>query len=323
MLIDKFRRIKISLVLYHRYVIKIEKNLKIKFYKKHTDFTKGKKSIIMMVDGRAIHGGLADRLKGATTFFALSKELGIDYRINFVYPFNLSDYLQPNEYDWIPKDGEIIYDSKISYPAVVNDYQIRSEHHKFYLRYLLLRYQQLHVYGNSPVRIDQFSKSFHILFKPSARLEEKIEENKSMIGSKYVSCTFRFQQLLGDFNEGNYPILSLVDQQVLINKCKDQIVTLHASFPFHKILVTADSRKFLESLSTISYVYIIPGRVVHMDYIDGEKYDTYEKSFLDFFLIADADVVHLVYGAGLFQSGFAKLAAMVNNKEYNEILISS
>lgn len=322
MLIDKFRRIKISWALYHRFVIKIENGLKTKFYNTHTDCTIRKKSIIMMVDGRAIHGGLADRLKGATTFFTLSQELGIEYRINFVYPFRLSDYFQPNEYDWIPKDGEIIYDSKKSYPAIVNDYQIRSEHHKIYLRYLLFRYQQLHVYGNSPVRIEQFSKSFHILFKPSARLEEKIEENKSLIGCKYISCTFRFQQLLGDFKEGNYPILSSEDQQVLINKCKNQIVMLHASYPFHKILVTADSSKFLELMTTISYVYTIPGKIVHMDFTDGENYDTYEKSFLDFFLISDADVVHLVYGAGLFQSGFAKLAAMVNNKKYSEILIS-
>ena len=55
---------------------------------------------IFMVDGRIPHGGMFDRLKGLITIYAISKALGKPFKLSWSYPFVLSKYLEPNEYDW-------------------------------------------------------------------------------------------------------------------------------------------------------------------------------------------------------------------------------
>ena len=53
-----------------------------------------------MVDGKIRHGGLADRLYGILCTYSYCKSCGIDFKLYFVSPFNLSLLLQPNSYDW-------------------------------------------------------------------------------------------------------------------------------------------------------------------------------------------------------------------------------
>ena len=87
------------------------------------------------------------------------------------------------------------------------------------------------------------------------------------------------------------------------------------SAPAHNmVLVTADSERFLAEVSKISGVYVIPGKVGHIDYDHGD--DVNMKTFLDFFLISGAQKVYLAKGKGMYNSAFAKTAALVNNREF-------
>lgn len=297
----------------------IEKQLEQKFYKNDFSTIPNRKTIIFMVDGRSIHGGLADRLRGICSVFAVCKKNNWDFKINFIYPFKLTDYLVPNKYDWSINDSEISYNIKYSAPVLLNSYQLPTKYHRIYLFKRMFRKKQLHVYSESPWGYDQFSVNFNLLFKPSKKLQESINKHLKIIGTDYISVTFRFQQLLGDFKEGNYPILLREEKDKLINECINQLYLLHNKYKNKKILVTADSITFLNSIKTIDYVYVILGNVVHMDYSEKESYIVYEKSFIDYFLIANAKKIHLIYNNQMYRSGFAQQAAKIYNRPYEEI----
>ena len=313
-----YKEIRKTLSIFLHEVLKREKALKEKYY--HDGISnQTKRCVIFQIDGREIHGGLADRLKGIISIYSFCKECNIPYYINFKYPFNLIDYLCPNKVNWSIAPDEIIYSLNDSAPVIINDFQIPRKLHKLYFRIRLLRYKQLHVYSNSPYAIKHFPKLFKDLFKPSFRLQKDIDDNLQKIGARYISATFRFQQLLGDFKERDFPILSDIEQQELVAKCHEQLNKLHINNPNSVILVTADSGKFLESIKDLSYIYVIPGKVVHMDYTENMQFEVYEKSFLDFFLIAKAEKIYLIYNSQMYRSGFPSLAARVYEKPYIEL----
>lgn len=52
---------------------------------------------VFCIDGRTIHGGLSDRLRGLLSTYLYCKECGRGLVINWVYPFRLSDYLELKE----------------------------------------------------------------------------------------------------------------------------------------------------------------------------------------------------------------------------------
>ena len=81
-----------------------------------------------------------------------------------------------------------------------------------------------------------------------------------------------------------------------------------------KILITADSSTFLERVKKIENVYVIPGKIGHIDYDNGD--DVNMKTFLDFYMISKAEAVYLAKGPRMYRSAFARTAAMVNNKPF-------
>ena len=80
---------------------------------------------IFMVDGRIPHGGMFDRLKGLITNFMLYLKLWESHlKLNWSYPFVLSKYLEPNEYDWLIDEsqmnfGLLSYNNVIAYGEIV------------------------------------------------------------------------------------------------------------------------------------------------------------------------------------------------------------
>ena len=59
-----------------------------------------RKQVICLFDGRTDHYGMTDRLRGIVSAYYVSKEMGYDFRIWFVNPFRLENYLEPNAVDW-------------------------------------------------------------------------------------------------------------------------------------------------------------------------------------------------------------------------------
>lgn len=132
----------------------------------------------------------------------------------------------------------------------------------------------------------------------------------------------RFQQLLGDFKEGNFEILSNSKQELLIDKCKNKIIELYSNgfFNTKMILVTSDSTRFLQVIEKLSFVYTIPGKMEHMDYTQNFDIDVNAKSFIDLYLLSEAKCITLLQTEKMYKSGFPKFAAELGGKPYKEII---
>lgn len=281
--------------------------------------------IIYIADGRIRHGGLSDRLRGIASSYSYCKKNGFDFRIYFSFPFILQDYLVPNTYNWIIEEKELIYKREHSTPIYITstsnsgDEKVQEDFLSKTIRKIRKRkIFQLHLYTNMYFADKEYNILFSELFKPSDVLEKALTYHSKKINSKYIAIVFRFQQLLGDFDEGNYPTLDKKEQTELITKCKNVINKIHKeNNDCPKILVTSDSSIFLKSLIEFDFIYIIPGKIYHVDYTFNEEKYVYLKSFLDMFLISRAEKVYFAHTDMMYQSGFAQRASMITNVPYS------
>lgn len=278
---------------------------------------------VAVVDGRFYSGGLTDRFKGIVSLFAWSQRRQIPFRIEYTYPFELTDYLVPNEYDWVVKDGDyvkavgaadIIY--SVGEPTVINRMSNKG----------LKR--QVHFYGNRDLldsmgfATEEWGCMFKKLFKPAERLRLSIEETKKNIGDGYFSVVLRFQNLLGDFPEYDFkPLESKQKQEELVITCLNQIERLIKRENGKKCLVTSDSKTFLELASDHKEIIIIPGDLVHMGSNTHGTYEQYKKSFLDFYMLSESTKIYNIVCGDMYPSGFPLYAAKVNNIPFERILI--
>ena len=286
--------------------------------------------IYMVQPETTFSGGLSDRLRGITSIYEECKRNNLPFKIVFE-PLHLQDYLVPNEYNWQIEPKNICWDTKMVYPCTLltynnnleNSAQIKAQ--KSTLRYYLKKsYKQIHIYSNMAIADNTFSDLFKELFRPSERLQQHIDFHLTQLGGarQYISLTFRFRQLLGDFKEGG-DILPISERETYIQRCIRGIKSLHTQYPDERVLVTSDSKTFLDQLSNLDYVYVIPGTVVHMGFTFDASQDTYMKSFVDYFMLSNAKKVFQMTDKQLFQSGFPKRAAMLNNVPYEEIELNS
>jgi hypothetical protein len=182
---------------------------------------------------------------------------------------------------------------------------------------------QIHVYTNMTYDESRFSELFHILFQPSIRLQKQIDANIEKIGEDYVSITFRFQQLLADFVEGDFPVLNYKEREQLINICLDTVFQVKERHKeINRILVTTDSNYFLNRVKEIDYVYVIPGDMQHMDFTYNKNDNVYIKSFVDFYLLSRAKKIYFAYGKRTYTSSrFAQTASLIHNVPYETVEI--
>lgn len=290
-----------------------------------------KKQIVYMADGRISPGGLGDRLHGLISLYKYCKETGLEFKANFCSPFRLHDYFAPNKYNWDIEPEALIYNVKNAEPLLIfctfGKYhgtlvQEANMQHK-YLEEKTSKVKQYHVYTNAHFAHtpEVYSQLFHELFVPTKPLQNAIDWNKKRIGGDYVAVVLRFQNLLGDFKEANFKALPEYERQGLIDKVKSKIKELHDTrHADTKVLVTSDSRLFLDSLADLDFVYTIPGKVVHMTYTPEHDFKLHLKSFVDLMVLADAQKIYLMVTGEMYHSGFAQSASFINNKPYEDII---
>jgi hypothetical protein len=280
--------------------------------------------LIAAIDGRRKSQGLADRFKGIVSIYAISKVLNIPFRCIFTHPFNLTDYLLPNAYDWTVKEEEISESiSDVRYCILRK--QKTAEH----LLKMLPSKKQVRVYANLDYleEINQkfgqnftWSQLFNELFSFTPELEEKLTMYQEMIGGKYIACVFRFQALLGDFKEYSYRPASEKEQIELIKKNKDALCRL-AESEHLPVLVTSDSQRFLSEVKNLKNIHTLPGKVVHLDCTHNEQKDVYMKSFIDFFMISRAEKAFSIGTANMYLTRFPLYAAKLGNIPFNRIMV--
>ena len=200
-------------------------------------------NIVIMIDGRYIHGGLTDRIRGIATIYGYCKEKNIPFYINHTYPFLLQDYLAPNQYNWLISPDKISYNTNEAVPICLNSFTLPNKYHRIFMDFMIRKYKgkQIHLYTSTRFLDCNFSQNFNELFRPTAQLQEAINRTTQLIGDKYTAMVFRFQQLLGDFNEPGYKKLNQPERDKLINNCIKKVIELHnKKHPENLILETGE-----------------------------------------------------------------------------------
>ncbi len=284
-----------------------------------------KQLFIMTFDGKFFHGGLTDRLKGIISTFHFCQCEGIDFRIRHIHPFNLEDYLLPNEYDWRLKENDPLsfhwLETKFANLIGKNLFQRLKNLHTG---------KQIHCYANWNI-VPELNAYYHTtytwgnlfrkLFRPSEELLQQIRIAQQQIGGEYVCVVFRFQQLLGDFKEYEYEELSDNDKEILKNKCRKAILDLQESQACQRILVTSDSTSFLRYIAPMEHIFVFTDEVVHMDTVKDASYQTYVKSFFDFYMLSEGIKIFSIGINDMYKTEFPLYAAQLNNIPFERIFI--
>ena len=282
------------------------------------------KRVVCIYDNKLRMGGLADRLRGILSVYHICKQQNIDFKLLFNHPFELSRYLIPNKVNWEVKEDALNYNLRVTDLCMITSaggtYE-REQQEKWFKKEFDRDFQEFHVRTNVPFSFHyNFSELFHDLFRPSALLESLINKHKEILGDDYISVSYRFLDLLGDFNETyGQGALPSEEKRVLINKCKKQLELLHAKYPTQKILVNSDSSTFLEVASTLAYTYVIPGEISHVDSPTPVEDSVHDKTFTDFFMMANAQDIYLVIADKMYSSNFPYVASRLYDRPFHKI----
>ena len=261
-----------------------------------------RKRVVCIYDNKINSGGLADRIKGIMSMYQLCKEQNIDFKILFTSPFKLTSFLIPNKVNWYIESDELNYNIRttdICYIySIAGTIKEADKQRHWFNKWLKSNKREFHVRTNARIFDNKlFAGNFNELFTIAPRLQKSIDAIKEELGNNYISTSFRFLNLLGDFNEttGAKVELSLEEKNDLIEKNLLQLKKLHYSHPGKRILVNSDSTTFLQEAAKLDFTYTIPGNITHIDGKNiSSEYETYEKTFLDFFMIANAERIYLL-----------------------------
>lgn len=280
------------------------------------------RTAVAVIDGRLYTGGMTDRFIGIVSLYAWARSKNIPFRIHYISPFNLSEYLKPNTYDWFIKEGDYVQSSKSSIVVyAVGEPRVDCRLNRINPQ------KQIHFYGNRDLLVTpnfkdlEWGSLFKELFKPTDNLQFKINSFINDIGGNYFSVVLRFQNLLGDFYE--YDIPSLATSQEMneyIEVCCNGVLNLLKK-EGRQCLVTSDSVTFLNKVAEFPNIHIIPGDLVHMGATNNGTYAQYEKSFLDFFILAGSTKIYNLVYKNMYPSGFPLYAARLNSVQFERIIL--
>jgi hypothetical protein len=274
-----------------------------------------KQALVFMADGKWMHGGLTDRLRGMASAYKFAKEHHLDFKIFHTSPFLLQEILQPNKVGWAIGETEISHDSAVAKPVLL--YREDFENVSALERQLDTSHEQFHLYSCIDTVNEKFPEYFNELFKPSPILEKELEQYGELLGASYTAISFRFQNKLGDFKEFTFKELKEADKQELMNAALDALKR-EVTDSREKILVTADSPTFLAEAKKLQNIVTVQGKSIHIDFNSSKNATDYLKAFTEFFLISRASKAKLYRNRKYetYPSNFPKYAALLGNVPY-------
>lgn len=284
------------------------------------------KRVVFLCEKNNASGGLVDRLRAIVSIYKTCKEQSLEFKILFNEPFELSKYLQPNKVDWEINAHDLNYNLNttniVNLGTPTRAKWMADKQEKWIRKELKKNFQEFHIISNTSYSYYyDYSKLFSELFKPSQHLLKLTQIQKKIIGEEFISVSCRFRDLLNDFNE-TCPIkanLTHLEQEELVNKNIEQIERLHKQYPNSKILVNSDSITFLNAAKKKEYTYVIPGNIGHIDNKKENSGAIHDKTFTDFYMIANAKHVYLLRTGLMFESGFPYAASLIYNKPFTLI----
>ncbi|NBO99169.1 MAG: hypothetical protein EBU90_03445 [Proteobacteria bacterium] len=237
-------------------------------------------------------GGLADRIKGLVSCYALAKATKRDFIINWTYPYDISEILEPNKVNW--KRRKIVGTAE-------EHFIFDCEGHDQYRP--IFNSPDINDHFNSDIVCiktnlnftEHFPYSFESLFEELFCLRASLPFN---IESDTIGLCARFggkQCNWGDINFGRELSFDFV-----VEKAKQ----ISAD---KKIFLCTDSQAFYDYAKDRFNFMHVPGTTEHMDR-EGCSLYGFKKSFIDFYLLRECDTIISTKGE------FAKTAALSKGK---------
>lgn len=279
----------------------------------------GREGIVVVCDGSLFHGGPTDRLRGILTTYEQARKRNIPFYISWTSPFPLENYLVPAKVDWrIPKN-EISHNSRHARPLIIEDV-VNSQS---YLRLRAMLHDpvhQIHVFTNGDNARGRYRALYEELFQPSPEVAKEVGRHLTAIGAPYYAFTFRFLQLLGDFNDWYQRVLSPEEARELIAAVDAELLNLIEKMPRgYRVLVTSDSKLYLEHVRNLDgRIYVVPGDVKNVDLLKGDFPQAWLKTFVDQQLLMHASKVYLMRTGEMFRSGFPRFAAEIGGVPFED-----
>ena len=310
---------------YLKSILYREPSFILKYYL-HKDTHPNRVDYVYMADGKMVHGGMFDRLKGAISIYAISRVHGKRYGIYFTEPFLLEKYLEPNNYNWRVTDEDLLFSFPQSRPIIAYSEKNSPS------RLLRERDGQTHFYYGSDILdfINQrygtkyeWTTLFNELFRPSPYLEEQISRLRKDVYGNYVAVHLRFLNMLGDKVEKlPYPELKEEGKHSLIADCITKIKELYYSNQGKNLFVSSDSITFMEIVQKeIPTVMIVKGSSKHIDNSSKLSENDCLKLFLDIYMLAGAERVYSIIGKGLYSSAFPEYSAKIGGKPFERVVL--
>lgn len=302
------------------------KKLKLRIYHGEHNPNYLRDTFVFAADGTTVLGGLADRIKGIMELYDWCQRNNYGFKVNFHDPFLLQDYLMPNEYDWTINKDQVSYHPDESEPVLLQRTGLMSQsflkHEQTYYDWSMKlhsirTHKQLHMKTHFALSSYNWAQRYHELFKPAPVLSERLEYYKQQIGGKYISISFRFTTLLGDLQDNVNSELPFDEKRILIERCKNEILKIQTENPeVEHFLVATDSITFIHSVENIPKVFVVPGEICHIAQERNKvNDDSTMKTFLDLYLIMDAEKSYLVQFGSMWCSQFPLLACKVAGRE--------
>ena len=281
-------------------------------------------AMVFCADGRMPHGGMFDRLKGAVSVYAAAKVLGRDFHICVTSPIVLEKYLEPNAYDWrLGAEGRcdsawcarpVVMYGEWNNPRLLLKRRRREAH--FYYGYNSLEY----INRCCGMQFD-WGELYGELFRPTAYLQQYIDDCKQGLGKEYVAVHLRFMNLLGDKTEfDSDPTLPRAEQESLTMRALASLREVMQRNCGKRILLATDSATFVERVRREEpEVCFIPGEIKHIGTAQHTSDGAVVKMFVDYYMIAGAERVYNLVGPGMWPSAFPEYAAKIGRCPFERI----
>ncbi len=288
-----------------------------------------KTELIVMLDGKIMHGGLVDRLKGMISVKSLADKLGYDFKIHIAPGyFNLDKFLHIDQ-KFYADDSQIYYNKKSVKPIFLNDIMYAKKQKLLHI-FSNNKLSQYHIYCNQDylkllndyadkkVSAQAWGKEFHQLFSFDTYytdFKQKIKGNENSCG-----IHLRFTSSLGDFKDTTVHNLTETEKSDLINECTEHILKVITQKEFKHYYVFSDSVTFLNHIKNnlsdqqLATTTIMDEGIGHVDQNDDEL--VLRRTLLDFYLLSTCSEIIQIKGPHMYNSNFSRYASYINDVKF-------
>jgi hypothetical protein len=242
-----------------------------------------KKYIIFNCTARPA-GGLADRLKGLVSTYALSKKLNREFIVNWTFPQKLNTVLEPNKYNWLPRPIQGF--TQKDYFLIDND--SFNQHKHLFSPVSEMNFPEDLVTIRTNINFlpllnmtESFADLFEELFKPKFTIPSLQE---------YVGFSARFGGTQSNWADSDF------DRVVTYDYAFESLQEQMSKNKNKKLFICTDSSAFLEFLKDKGVDFLTTeGYAEHIDH-EGCTEQGFKKVFEDFFILRQCDPILTIKG---------------------------